>query len=334
MFADLKLALRTLLKSPGYASLAVIALALGIGANTVLFSAINTLFLRPLAYPEPDRLVRVYSVRSPNVASSRRRCRGRASARSATSRKASAIAAQSFTGFTLTGRGDPEQVQARRVTERFFSVLGVRRCLGRAFTAAEDSPGRRRRRAAQSRFLAKAFRRSKTATSWASPLVLDGRPHTVIGVMPSLGFRSTRTRSGRRARSSRKACTADIIQRGTGYLNVVGRLKPGVTPVQAIEQLRVVHARYAAANAGKVDAKTGVARDSAAGGSRGQPAPDVPHAARRCRLRAARRLRQRRQSPPRPLRRPPQGNRHPRRARRVARPHRQSVSHRERPHGR
>src|SRR4051812_39647708 len=134
-------ALRSLLKTPGYTVLAVGALALGIGANTVLFSTINTLFLRPLAYPQPDRLVRVYSSFPDRGLEQTAVSWPRFSEFRDQQQSFAAIAAQSFTGFTLTGRGDPEQVQARRVTASFFDVLAVKPLLGRAFTPVEDAPG-------------------------------------------------------------------------------------------------------------------------------------------------------------------------------------------------
>src|SRR6185436_11675192 len=106
--SPLRHSIRALLKSPGYTLLAVGALAIGIGTNTVLFSAINTLFLRPLGYSEPDRLVRVYSSFADRGLERAQLSWPRYSAFRDQQDCFSAIGAQAFTGFTLTGRGDPE----------------------------------------------------------------------------------------------------------------------------------------------------------------------------------------------------------------------------------
>jgi predicted permease len=250
----MKHAVRQLLKSPTYTLLAVGALALGIGANTVLFSAINTLFLRPLAYPQPDRLVRIYS-QFPD--------RGLERAGVSWPRfemwreqqdKFSDLAAQAFTGFTLTGRGDPEQVPARRVTHRFFTVLGVQPLLGRAFTPQDDIAGGPDVVLLSHGYWNKRFAGKPDIIGQA--IVLNGRPHTVIGVMPQIGFPFDQNQIWAPRVFELERLPRDVIDLGTGYLNVVGRLKPGVLPAQAAEQLRVIHQRYGAAKPENIDAKT------------------------------------------------------------------------------
>src|SRR6187399_1961138 len=108
MLTDLRYAFRQLLKSPGFTAVAVLALALGIGANTVLFSAINTLFLRPLAYPKAEELVRAWGSFPERGLDQANVSWPRYSAWREQQQCFSAFAAQSFTGLTLTGRGDPE----------------------------------------------------------------------------------------------------------------------------------------------------------------------------------------------------------------------------------
>jgi predicted permease len=252
---SLKFAFRSLLKSPGYTALAVGALALGIGANTVLFSTINTLFLRPLAYPDPDRLVRVYSsFRDPGLEQVSLSW-PRFSAFRDQQDCFSALAAQSFTGFTLTGRGEAEQVQARRVTQQFFSVLGVQPLVGRTFTPEEDSPGGADVVLLNHGFWQKRFAGSPDIVGQI--LVLNGRPCTVIGVMPKFGYPFDQNQVWAPRVFEQEGVPPDLVQRGTGYLNVIGRLKPGVTLAQANERLAVIQARYAAANPEKVDSKAG-----------------------------------------------------------------------------
>ena len=180
----LRQAFRSLFKTPGFTVVALLTLTLGIGANTVLFSAINTLFLRPLAYPQPEQLVRVYSVFAEKGLEQTAVSWPRFEAWRDQQQGFSALAAQSFTGFTLTGRGDPEQVQARRVTASFFGVLGVQPRLGRAFTAGEDSPGGAEVVLLNHGWWQKRF--GGNADIVGQSLVLGGRPCTVIGNAPVL----------------------------------------------------------------------------------------------------------------------------------------------------
>jgi predicted permease len=247
--------LRQLLKSPGYTLLAVGALALGIGANTVLFSAINTLFLRPLAFPEPDRLVRLYSIFPDRGLDRTPLSWPRYTAFRDQQTSFESIGGQSFTGFTLTGRGDPQQVQARRVTERFFHVLGVQPTLGRSFTVEEDSPGGGNVVLLNRTFWLKEFNGRPDAVGQS--ITLDGKPHTIIGVLPSLPFPFDQSQIWAPRVFDQEGVPVDLRERGTGYISVVARLKPGVTATQANEELHVIQARYAAAFPGKVDTKAG-----------------------------------------------------------------------------
>ncbi|MBS0631482.1 MAG: ABC transporter permease [Verrucomicrobia bacterium] len=248
--------LRQLAKSPGYTALALGALALGIGANTVLFSAINTLFLRPLAYPQPDRLVRVFSSFAEKGLEQTAVSWPRYTAFRDQAEAFSALAAQSFTGFTLTGRGDPEQVQARRVTASFFTVLGVKPLLGRAFTVAEDNPGGGNVAVLNHGYWQKRFGGDPAIIG--QTLNLDGRVTTIVGVLPPLGSPFDQNQVWVPRPQEQEGLPQELIDRGSGYLNVIGRLKPGVTAAQAADQLRVVHSRYSQAFSDKVDAKCGL----------------------------------------------------------------------------
>ncbi len=253
----MKQALRSLLKSPGYTALAVGALALGIGANTVLFSAINTLFLRPLAYPEPEQLVRVWGAFPDRGLEKANVSWPRYSALRDGQQVFSEFAAQAFTGFTLTGTGDPENLNAARVTANFFPTLGVQPLLGRNFNAAEDKPG-----GANVVLLSHDFwqhRFSGDMNILGRALVLNGTPCTVIGVLPpTLAFPFTRTQIWGPRVFEVEGLPPDIIQRGTGYLTLLGRLKPGVARDQADQQLHVVDKAYGSANIEHVDAKAGL----------------------------------------------------------------------------
>src|SRR5436305_12019201 len=135
---DLKFAFRQLLKNPGFTAVAVLTLALGIGANTAIFSVVNAVLLRPLPYPEPGQLAQLDTAQS-----------GKASTlissatfveAKAQSRSLARIAAYSGGDMTLTGAGSAERIVAGAVTADFFPLLGVQPALGRNFTRDEDTP--------------------------------------------------------------------------------------------------------------------------------------------------------------------------------------------------
>src|SRR5580704_10803698 len=137
---DLRYTLRILAKSPGFSALAVATLALGIGANTAVFTVANALLLRALPYLEPDRLVLLAGAEFGEGD------KGELSlpyftAISERNHTLSGVAACIFETFNLTGRGDPEQVPSARATWNFFDVLGVRPVAGRTFLKEEDRPG-------------------------------------------------------------------------------------------------------------------------------------------------------------------------------------------------
>src|SRR3954453_3516896 len=254
---EFRYALRQLLRQPGFTILAVVALALGIGANTVLFSAINTLFLRPLSYPEPQQLARVWgsfpergldraNVSWPRFISWRDQQQSFAE-----------FSAQSFTGFTLTGRGDPENLNGVRVTENFFRALGVQPLFGRVFNPEEDRPGGANVAVLSHAFWQKRFGGDRNILGQA--ITLNGTPFTIIGVLPpTLQFPFAQQQVWAPRVFEQEGLPPDIIERGTGYLTILGRMKPGVTRAQADDQMHVIDRRYQTANAEKVDAKAGI----------------------------------------------------------------------------
>ena len=123
---NFRYALRVLLKNPGFALVAVITLALGIGANTAIFSVADALLLRPLPYAHPERLVLVYAERADAAGAIQPFSFPRAIFLTEKSRAFSGLAAFTNENFNLTGRGDPEQLSAARVSWNFFDLLGVR----------------------------------------------------------------------------------------------------------------------------------------------------------------------------------------------------------------
>lgn len=254
---DFRYALRQLLRQPGFTILAVVALALGIGANTVLFSAINTLFLRPLSYPEPQQLVRAWGSFPERGLDRANVSWPRFQAWRDQQQSFTEFSAQSFTGFTLTGRGDPENLQGVRVTENFFRALGVQPLFGRVFNPEEDKPGGANVAVLTHTFWQKRFGGDQNILGQS--VTLNGTPFTIIGVMsPSLKFPFIQTQVFLPRVFEQEGLPPDIIERGTGYLTILARMRPGVTLKQAEEQMRVVDRRYQTAQPDKVDAKAGM----------------------------------------------------------------------------
>jgi predicted permease len=254
---EFRYAFRQLLRQPGFTIIAVLALALGIGANTVLFSAINTLFLRPLSYPHPEQLVRVWGSFPERGLDRANVSWPRFQAWRDQQQSFTEFSAQSFTGFTMTGRGDPENLNGVRVTENFFRALGIQPLFGRVFTPEEDKPGGANVAVLTHPFWQKRFGGDQNVLGQS--ITLNGAPFTVIGIMPpSLKFPFIQTHVFIPRVFEQEGLPPDIIERGTGYLTILGRMKPGVTREQADQQMRVIDRRYQTANPDKVDAKAGM----------------------------------------------------------------------------
>src|SRR5215216_5674632 len=139
---DLRYGIRVLLKSPGFTAIALIALALGIGANTAVFSVVNTVLLKPLPYKNSDRLILMFgaslesgqvggSVSPPDFLDYRQQ-----------NTSLERLAAVTGASFSLTGGGEPERIQSARVSEGFFETLGTDPLYGRTFNSEEEQAGR------------------------------------------------------------------------------------------------------------------------------------------------------------------------------------------------
>ena len=241
---DVRFSLRALRRAPSFVAVAVLCLALGIGANAAIFSVVNAALLRPLPYPEAERLVQLQetfkygggegfgSVSYPNFED------GRAQA-TAFERMAGYV----FTNVNLQGTETPERLTALAATADLFSVLGVRPALGRTFAPGEDAPGQHHVAVLSDALWRRRFAADPSIVGRA--ITLDGEAHTVIGVMPA-AFRfpargatdvwvPLAPDSGQRAR------------RGSHFMEVVARLKRGVTSERALRQLEAVAARLARA---------------------------------------------------------------------------------------
>ena len=233
---DLRLALRMLLKSPGFTAVAIAALALGIGANTAIFSVVNGVLLQPLPFKDANRLMQL-ARRYPDGTS------GSTSIPKFTTWKQQnrvfdAVTAYDFAGPGLNlGGGDvPEQVKGIHVTAEFFPVFGADPVLGRAFNAEEDRPGGPRL-AVLSYGLWKR-RYGADPALIGRPVNLNGDPYTIIGVLPE-NFRSYPPAD------IYIPLQADPNSTNQGhFLSVAGRLKPGVTIQAAQAQMKVVGEQF------------------------------------------------------------------------------------------
>jgi predicted permease len=257
MLAHLRLAFRQLAKTPGYTAVILTTLALGIGANVAIFSAVNTLFLRPLAFADADRVVRVWSAFAD---------RGLNQAAVSLPRYEflrdqldvfTDTAALAFTGFTVTGRGEPEQVRGARVSARFFPLLGIQPFLGRYFLKEEDQSGGAPVAIITHSFWQRRF--AGDASAVGQSLTLNNVPHTIIGVLPpTFGFPYGDVPVWAARPFDIEGIPPDLIRRGTGFLLVHGRLKPGVTLDRVNEQLKLVSGRFSAAHPESIDGKAGI----------------------------------------------------------------------------
>src|SRR3954463_8817079 len=138
--SDIRYAIRQLLRSPGFTLVAVLGLALGIGANVAFFSVVNSVFLRPLPYREPDRLVRLGSTNEAQNLTRVGFSYSRYLAVHEQQQVFSDLAMSTGNAFTLTGRGDPEQLIGLQASAALLPPLGLQPSIGRNFSATEDSP--------------------------------------------------------------------------------------------------------------------------------------------------------------------------------------------------
>jgi putative ABC transport system permease protein len=235
---DLRYAARMQRKNPGFTMVAVIALALGIGANTAIFSVVNTVLLRPLPYKDPERLVMVWEdasrhgyPRDTPAAANFVDWRDQ----NQVFENMAAIADESF---NLTGVGEPERLEGRRVSGNLFTLLGVEPQIGRVFTTTEDQPGAQRVVLLSYALWQRRF--GGDGNIVGKPLTLNGESYIVIGVMPA---RFQFPSSDDEAWVPIALTPQDAVNRGRHYLQVIARLKPGVALGQAQTEMSTIATR-------------------------------------------------------------------------------------------
>jgi len=242
---DVRYALRQLRKSPVFTAVTVITLTLGIGANTAIFSVVNAVLLNPLPFKNASRIVSMFeetpnfakgSISYPNFLDWQR-----------DNRSFEAMAAYRHTDGSITGVGQPENVQAECVSANFFPILGVNPILGRNFTSEED-----RRGASPTALISEGLWKRKFASDRnviGQRLIVAGQPRTIIGVIPAsfqlhvFNFRTADVYEAIGEETDPSFYLRDSY-RGT---DAVGVLKPGVTMAQARDDMKRVNAGLAEA---------------------------------------------------------------------------------------
>jgi putative ABC transport system permease protein len=240
---ELRIALRQLLKNPGFTAVAVLTLALGIGATTAIFSTVNALVLRPPELPEPERLMVVYeSNLSRNVASFSSSYPNYIDWRDR-SRSWESLAAVGGRAMNLTGGGEPEFVNVIAMTANFLPTLGHTPMLGRAFLEEEDRPGRNHVVIISHGFWQRRFGGAPDVLG--QPLVLNGTSHSIVGVTAANAFFP-----GPMEIAIPLGVDPATERRLDHGLDVFGRLKRGVTPEQADSELKAIAAQIWAEHPG------------------------------------------------------------------------------------
>jgi len=248
-------AVRSLWKTPGFSLVAVLTIAIGIGANTALFSVYDRLVLHPVTIPDPSSLVAIWTnnpqlnFNAPAVAWPRyEEIR-------ATATTFSSIGISAFDNFTLTGNGEPEQLNGQRVSATFFPTLGILPAVGRNFTPDEDVANGPAvciisHELWQTRF-------GKRGTLVGETITLNGQPWEVVGIMPprlSPPFAQVQVFAPRVFEVG--GLTPVQVQNGAGYAQPIARLKRGVSLDQAASELLAIGRSYREQYAAKLDANS------------------------------------------------------------------------------
>jgi len=248
---EFRFALRQLRKSPGFTVIAVVTLALGIGLNTSIFSLIDDLFLHPLPFKEPQRLLHLYSnARERNLLEL-----PVSVPRFQHFRESQTIfdgfAAENPSAFTLTGLGDPVQILGGQVTSNYFDVLGVRPILGRNFLPNEEQT-------ADVAMVTENFWRKRMGGDpdvIGRSITLGGVAHTIVGMLPNMPFSwvGPAAEVWTTKPFEIAGLSNERIMRGSGFLRVVGHLKPGITIEQARAAMPPLEQSYRARFPDKID---------------------------------------------------------------------------------
>ena len=235
LLQDLRYGARSLRRNPGFTSIAVITLALGIGANTAIFSVVNGVLLRPLPYPEPDRLMMVHGISLQDAQGKSPLCQADFLDWKSQNQVFESLSGFSSNRFNYTGGESPEQIEGAWVTSDFFATIGVQPALGRAFLPDEDLP-----KSPWTVVISDGFWRrplGATPNMIDQQITLNARAFTIVGVMPpgfSFPEKDTELWAAEKLAPGR---------RGPYYIWGLGRLNRGATPGQAQSEMDTIARR-------------------------------------------------------------------------------------------
>ncbi|HKS27512.1 MAG TPA: ABC transporter permease [Pyrinomonadaceae bacterium] len=241
---DLRYTFRLLWKDKSFAAIAIFTLALGIGANTAIFSVVDAALLRPLPYREPDRLVHLWEATTQKQFGEREASYPDYLDWKEQNQTLEGVAGYQRRTFTLTGRDAPDLIRGAGVTDNFFQVLGVEPQLGRAFQSGEDKPGAELLVMLGNSLWKQRFNSDPNIVGQS--LMLNGASYRVVGVLPQ----SFQFAPGAEAQVwvPLNPSPQQQSRRYMHWLNIVARLKPGVTPEQARADLGNVARRITEAH--------------------------------------------------------------------------------------
>jgi predicted permease len=240
---DLRYGFAGLRREPAFAAVAIGVLALGIGANTAMFSLVDAVLLRPLPFPQPDRIVRI--LEAPTSTTRNSTTTGTFEALKSMTRSFEAMSAESLSTATVMINGEPVRLNGRYVSADHFGVFGIAPIVGRTFRPEEDRDG-----ADKVVILSNAAWHTHFGGDPAilgRDLTLDNEPHQVIGVLPEGAFDRHRARPLQEPASFWRlnAFTKEELAASSHWLNPLARLKPGVSIEQAHADLLSVRAQIA-----------------------------------------------------------------------------------------
>ena len=245
LWQDIKYGVRMLLKSPSFSIVATIALALGIGANTAIFSVVDAVLLRPLPFPNPEQLMTIWE--SDNQRGQERGSYSYPNFRDLREQNHVFEHVSSYhnSDFIMTGHGEPARLQGAVVNADLFPLIGIAPVLGRGFLAEEDKPGETGRVVVLSQELfQKRFNSDSSVLN--QPIILDGTSYTIIGVMPrafQFPIQNEPVELWTTVAGDASGKEPITDQRGAHYMNVIARLKPGVSEEQAQAEVSAIATR-------------------------------------------------------------------------------------------
>jgi putative ABC transport system permease protein len=247
LFKDIQYAVRNLLKHPGFAAVAVITLALGIGANTAMFSVINGVLIRPLPYQQPERLVTIWEESPERGMYQLPVSFANMSDWVTQNHVFDQISAYTFTNLNLTGAGEPVRLSGVRASANLFPLVGAAPMLGRTFLAEEDKEGANRVVVLSHALWQSRFGSNREIVG--QTITINDQPHTIVGVMPpNFQFPVGFAYLGKVLNDPTDiyvplAPVSDETRRGNYSFFSLGRLRPGVSLEQAQAEMSTIESR-------------------------------------------------------------------------------------------